>query len=155
MNEKLTGSRIDETDLTRALLNRLPDALIVSDADGLISFWNSGAERIFGFTETEALGQSLDIIVPENLRARHWEGYEHTMKTGQTKYGAGDLLSVPAICRDGRRISVQFSILPLTDSEGELTAIAAIMRDVTSDFEARKKLRSELAKLRQAAEIAP
>ncbi|MBI6629172.1 PAS domain-containing protein [Pontibaca salina] len=155
MDKTLSSSPVFEADLAGALLHRLPDALVVSDADGLICFWNSGAERIFGFTESEALGRSLDIIVPENLRARHWQGYEHTMKSGQTKYGAGDLLSVPAIRKDGRRISVQFSILPLMDSDGELTAIAAIMRDVTADFEARKKLRSEVAKLRQAAESAP
>lgn len=152
MDKQLVSASFNRTDLANALLKGLPDALIVSDAAGRICFWNAGAERIFGFTEAEALGQSLDIIVPKNLRARHWEGYEHTMKTGQTRYGAGDLLAVPAICRDGRRISVQFSILPLPDADGKLTAIAAIMRDVTSDFEARKRLKSELTKLRQTNE---
>ena len=72
------------------------------------------------------------------------------MKTGKTRYGAGDLLSVPALCKDGRRISVQFSILPFSDSDGSLVGIAVIMRDVTADFDERKKLRSELAELRKA-----
>lgn len=103
-----------------------------------------GAERIFGFAEGEALGQSLDIITPERLRERHWNGYEATMRTGQTKYGAGDLLSVPAIRRDGAQISIQFSIVPLRGEDGDLQAGAAIMRDVTEDFEERKRLQRAL-----------
>lgn len=94
----------------------MPDALVVSDRDGIIRVWNHGAERIFGFSEQEALGQSLDIITPERLRKRHWQGYETTMKTGKTKYGAGELLAVPAIRKDGAQISVQFSIMPIHDS---------------------------------------
>jgi PAS domain S-box-containing protein len=89
-------------DLGSRLLKDMPDALIVADADGIIRFWNAGAERIFGFTAAEAIGQSLDLITPENLRARHWDGYRRTMQTGETKYGAGDLLSVPALRKDGR-----------------------------------------------------
>ncbi len=130
--------------LARTLLDGLPDGLVVSDRDGIIRHWNSGAERIFGFAASEALGQSLDIITPERLRARHWTGYNRTFATGQTKYGAGDLLSVPAIRKDGKKISVQFSILPIRDDSGQLTEIAAIMRDVTAEFEERQKLRRVL-----------
>src|SRR6266568_4564656 len=82
------------------LIDSLPDAVVYSDADGIIRFWNDSAERIFGFTAAEALGQSLDIITPESLRKRHWDGYHQTMRTGITRYGAGDLLSVPAIRKD-------------------------------------------------------
>ena len=131
------------------LVEEMSDALVVSDREGAIRAWNKAAERIFGFSEAEALGESLDIITPERLRARHWQGYDHTMRTGRTRYGAGDLLSVPAICKDGRTISVQFSILPLTDAEGEIQGVAAIMRDVTDDFAERKALRAELAQLRR------
>ncbi|MFV0280281.1 MAG: PAS domain-containing protein [Rhodoblastus sp.] len=139
-----TGMTHDE--LAGKILDGLPDALVVSDRDGLIAFWNAGAERIFGFSQKEALGQSLDIITPERLRSRHWAGYHETMRSGKTKYGAGDLLSVPALRKDGGRISVQFSILPLHDGTGALAAIAAIMRDVTADFEERKKLRQMVMK---------
>lgn len=132
---------MDRDTLARELLDGMPDALVVSDRDGIIRVWNTGAERIFGFTEDEALGQSLDIITPERLRKRHWQGYENTMKTGKTKYGAGELLSVPAIRKDGAQISVQFSIMPIHEDAGALSAIAAIMRDVTADFEERKRLR--------------
>lgn len=150
MHAEPNRKSLDPRALADALLQGLPDALVVSDARGLIRHWNAGAERIFGFAEPEAIGQSLDIIIPENLRERHWSGYDETMKTGQTRYGAGDLLAVPALRKDGARISVQFSIIPLRDAEGDLTAIAAVMRDVTADFEARKKLKTEIAALRKA-----
>lgn len=135
---------MDRDEIARNLLDGLPDAVIVSDRDGIIRFWNGGAERIFGFSEQEALGQSLDLITPERLRERHWAGYANTMRTGKTKYGAGDLLSVPAIRKGGAQISVQFSIVPFRDAAGELTAIAAVMRDVTLDFEERRLLRKAL-----------
>lgn len=135
---------MDREQIARKLFEGLPDALVVADRKGIIRVWNGGAERIFGFSEGEALGQSLDIITPERLRERHWIGYEATMRTGQTKYGAGDLLSVPAIRKDGAQISIQFSIVPLRGEDGDLQAVAAIMRDVTEDFEERKRLRRAL-----------
>lgn len=135
---------MDREQIARKLFEGIPDALVVADRKGIIRVWNGGAERIFGFSEGEALGQSLDIITPERLRERHWNGYEATMRTGQTKYGAGDLLSVPAVRRDGAQISIQFSIVPLRGEDGDLQAVAAIMRDVTEDFEERKRLRRAL-----------
>ena len=137
-------------DLGDRLVAGMADALVVADAQGTIRFWNAGAERIFGFLAAEALGRPLDIIMPENLRQRHWDGYERTMRTGETRYGAGQLLSVPALRSDGVRISVQFSILPLPDPAGGLRGIAAVMRDVTDDFELRKRLRRELEQCRRA-----
>ena len=135
---------MDRNQMARKLFEGMPDALVVADREGIIRVWNGGAERIFGFAEGEALGQSLDIITPERLRERHWIGYEATMRTGQTKYGEGDLLSVPAIRKDGAQISIQFSIVPLRGEDGDLQAVAAIMRDVTEDFEERKRLRRAL-----------
>ncbi len=131
--------------LARNLLDAMPDALIVSDANGVIVHWNEGAGRLFGFSCAEAMGQSLDIIIPENLRARHWSGYEKTMRTHKSRYGAGDLLSVPALRKDGARVSVQFSIVPLTDANGTMSGMAAIMRDMTAEFEERKRLKKALA----------
>lgn len=139
---------LDPDRLARALLSDMPDALVVADAGGAIRFWNAGAERIFGFTAAEATGQSLDIIIPENLRARHWAGYDNTMRTGQSRYGAGDLLAVPAIRKDGSRISVEFTIIPLRDDSGAMEGIAAILRDVTAQFTQTRALRKEIATLR-------
>ena len=127
------------------LLEAMPDAVVYSDAAGCIGFWNKGAERIFGFDTAEAIGQSLDIIVPESLRARHWGGYAKTMRTGTTRYGSGDLLSVPAVRKDGSRLSVEFTIVPFYDQTGGMIGIAAIMRDVTKTFEAMKALRRHAA----------
>ncbi|MGE8941345.1 PAS domain-containing protein [Leptospira interrogans] len=126
-------------------LAQTPDGVMITDATGAIIYWNAGCARIFGFTGAEALGQSLDIIIPENLRARHWQGWQETIRTGTTRYGAGDLLSVPALRKDGSRISVEFSILPLCDSSGTITAMGATLRDVTKRFEELKALRKAAA----------
>jgi PAS domain S-box-containing protein len=127
------------------LVAGMSDAIIYADAEGVIRRWYGGATRIFGFTDVEALGHSLDIIIPESLRARHWHGYRTTMQTGQSRYGEGELLSVPAVRKDGSRISVEFTIVPFTNSAGQMIGIAAIMRDVTARFEEMRALRKELA----------
>lgn len=134
----------DATDFSVRMVREMPDAVIYSDADGQIRFWNAGAARIFGFTEAEALGQSLDIIIPENLRQRHWAGYDETMRTGRTRYGSGDVLAVPAIRKDGTRISVEFTVVPFRHATGAITGIAAVLRDVTARFEEMKRLRRNL-----------
>jgi PAS domain S-box-containing protein len=134
---------IDRICLT--LTRDAPDAIVYADAEGVIRFWNRGAERIFGFAAAEAVGSSLDIIVPESLRARHWQGYGATMRTGNTRYGAGEILAVPAMRKDGRRISIEFTILPFHDEAGGMIGIAAILRDVTVRFEEMRALRRELA----------
>ncbi|CAO3428859.1 PAS domain-containing protein [Azospirillum doebereinerae] len=138
--------------LDRALLDRLGDALlhtaadaiVYSGKDGRIGFWNAGAERVFGFTAAEAVGQSLDLIIPERQRPRHWEGYDAVMATGESRYGKGDLLSVPALHKDGRRLSVEFTIVPVHDEAGAMIGMAAILRDVTARFEELKALRRQL-----------
>ena len=132
-------------DFADVFLSEMPDGVLLADDEGVIRMWNAGCERIFGFSAEEAIGQSLDIIIPENLRARHWEGYEQTMRTGKTRYGAGDLLGVPALRKDGTRISVEFSILPFRNAEGRIVGIGAVMRDVTKKFEEMKALRKALA----------
>jgi PAS domain S-box-containing protein len=143
---------IDDPDRFCArLVAEMPDAVIAADAAGLIRFWNPGATRIFGYAAAEALGKSLDIIIPAGPRARHWEGYRHTMATGVTRYGADDLLSVPALRRDGRRISVAFTIVPLRAADGTMAGIAAVLRDVTAAFEETRALRREVAALRAGA----
>lgn len=129
----------------RTLVREAPDAIIYADAQGTISFWNRAAERIFGFSEAEAVGKSLDIIIPENLRKRHWDGFAETIRTGKTRYGSGDVLAVPALRKDGTRISIEFTILPFPDRTGRILGMAAILRDVTERFEELKRLRAEAA----------
>lgn len=131
--------------LAAAILTMRSDALVVADRDGVIRFWNPGAERMFGFSGAEALGRSLDLIIPERLRARHWEGYAQVMATGESRYGEGELLSVPALRKDGATISVEFTIVPLKDEAGAMLGMAAIMRDVTARFEELRALRRKAA----------
>lgn len=131
--------------LGEALLHSASDAIIATDRDGHITFWNPGAERIFGFTAAAAIGQSLDLIIPENLRARHWSGFRHTMATGTSRYGHGDLLSVPSLTREGARISVEFTIVLLRDGTQAVTGTVAVMRDVTKRFEEVRELKRRLA----------
>lgn len=128
-----------------AILAASADAIIASDGEGIIRTWNPGAERIFGYSAVEALGQSLDIITPERLRARHWDGYRRTMATGQSRYGAGALLSVPGIRKDGQQISLEFTIVPLRDEHGAMNGVVAVMRDVTARFAEMKALRAQAA----------
>jgi PAS domain S-box-containing protein len=127
------------------LVAGLSDAIVYADVEGVIRRWSPGAVRIFGFTESEALGRSLDIIIPEVLRERHWKGFDATMQTGRSRYADGQVLSVPAQRKDGSRISVEFIIVPFTDDAGRMLGIAAIMRDATARFEELRALRKELA----------
>ena len=126
------------------LLEEMADAVIVTDREGVIRLWNTGAAVIFGVAADQAIGQSLDLIIPERLRQRHWEGYRRVMQTGSTRYGR-ELLAVPAIRADGTRLSVEFTIVPLRDETGYLFGIAAILRDVTARWQREKELRERLA----------
>jgi PAS domain S-box-containing protein len=134
--------------LGRALLESGPDAIVYADGEGVIRFWNGGAERLFGFTAAEAVGQSLDIIIPEPQRARHWAGYREVMATGESRYGHGDLLAVPGLRKDGSRVSLEFTILPMHDESGRMEGMTAVLRDVTKRFEEMRALRRELAATR-------
>lgn len=134
--------------LGRSALRSAADAIVYSDRDGLIRLWNPGAERLFGYPAEQALGRSSDLIVPEKQRERHWAGYRRVMQTGQTRYGEGDLLAVPALRKDGTRISVEFTITPVFDRRGEIEGLLAILRDVTKRFEELRAVRKELSRRR-------
>ena len=125
------------------LVNSMADAVIYADTGGKIQFWNSGAVRIFGYAESEVLGKSLDIIIPDALRQRHWDGFERTMLSGESHYQADEVLAVPAIRKDERRISVEFTIVSFRDEAGKMAGIAAVMRDVTKQFNEMKALRQK------------
>ena len=133
--------------LYRQVVEGSPDAIILGDPEGIIRLWNAGATAIFGFTAAEAVGQSMDLIIPERLRGRHWDGYRKVMVTGSSRYGAGDLLAVPAIRKDGSSLSVEFTIQMLKDEAGRITGLAAILRDVTKRFQREKELGRKLKEL--------
>ena len=128
------------------LVTGLGDAMVVCDANGAIVMWNPAATRIFGFSQDEALGQSLDLIIPERLKARHWEGYHKTMATGITRYGA-DLLRVPAVNKAGTPMSIAFTVSMLHNSDGSVAAIASVIRDETQRFNDDRALKKQLLEL--------
>ena len=127
-----------------------PIAILFADREGKIRFWNAGAEAMFGYTAEEALGQSLDLIVPERQRARHWEGWTRVMASGVTKYGR-DALAVPATRKDGSRISIEFNIILLRAPTGELLGAAAMVQDVTARWQQQKEMNARLAALEAKA----
>lgn len=133
----------------RLIIDQAPEAVLFADREGVIRLWNRGCELIFGFSADEALGQSLDLIIPERLRERHWEGYHRVMATGTTHYGT-ELLSVPAQHKDGRQLSCAFSIVMLKDAQNQPLGVASIMRDVTATFEKDKAQRKRIAELESA-----
>lgn len=132
--------------LHRQIVDGAPDAVVVADRDGVIRLWNRAAERIFGYTAAEALGQTLDLIIPERLRQRHWDGYRRVMATGQSR-DRTELLAVPATRKDGERLSLEFTVTPLRGADGGLLGIAAILRDVTARWRETQELRRRLAML--------
>ncbi len=122
------------------------DAILFTDRGGKIRLWNAGAERIFGWTAAEALGRSMELIIPDRLRARHWENWDRVMETGVTRY-ATDVLAVPALRKDGSPLSIEFTIQLVRDAAGKILGPAAIVRDVTARFQREKELRLKLKEL--------
>lgn len=135
-----------ETKIYRQLVDQAPDAILFADSEGLIRLWNEGAEATFGFSAMEALGQSLDLIIPDKLRERHWDGYHKVMESGATAYGS-QLLSVPALHKNGHKLFSDFSIIMIKDENGKMQGVAAIMRDSTVQKEKEKKMRQRLEQL--------
>jgi PAS domain S-box-containing protein len=137
--------------LFRRIVEEMPDAVIFADRQGAIRLWNRGAETMFGYSADEATGQSLDLIIPERFRARHWAGYRNVMATGVTSYG-DRLLAVPATRKDGQRISIEFSIALLKDEQGGVMGAVAVVRDVTARWQAERELRERLTALEKSRE---
>ena len=136
----------------KQLVEVLGDALVVSDTGGVIRLWNTAAERLFGFTKAEALGNSLDLIIPERLQARHWAGYKKAMASGDTRYNS-DLLRVPAVHKNGRPLSIAFTVAILLGAERRVTGIVAVIRDDTRQFSEERvlhKIFAEADELRKA-----
>jgi PAS domain S-box-containing protein len=132
--------------LCRRIVSESRDAIIFADKDGRIRLWNAGAEVLFGYRAAEMEGQTLDLIIPEALRARHNEGFRRVMAKGESRYAA-DLLAVPGLSQDGTRISLEFTITLIKDDRGQVLGAAAIMRDVTARWQRDRELKKRLAVL--------
>lgn len=135
-------------DVLAGLVDRADDAVIIADAAGTIQYWNAASERMFGYSREQAIGSSLDLIIPEKLRDRHWEGYWRVMATGRTAC-AGRMLAVPALRADGSRISIEFTVTLLHDPTGAVQGIGAILRDVTERWMQQRTLQREVQELKR------
>jgi PAS domain S-box-containing protein len=136
------------------LVRGIGDGVIVCDAAGAVTFWNDAATRIFGFTASDALGQSLDLIIPERQRQRHWDGYHKTAATGETRYG-NDLLRVPALHKEGKPLSIAFTVAMLYNAAGEVASVIAVVRDDTARWSEERALRARVRELEAAARSEP
>jgi PAS domain S-box-containing protein len=144
-----TGQPLDDDHTLAELVRSLADAVVIADPDGTIVFWNEATTRIFGWAADEAIGRSLDLIIPERLRARHWDGYRRVMETGHTEYGAR-LLEVPAVHRDGHTISIAFTVSLLGGPGAPRPAgIAAVIRDDSGRWRERREMSERLTALEQ------
>ena len=129
--------------LSQQIVSENSDAILFADREGTIRLWNKGAEAMFGYTAEEATGKSLDLIIPENLRGRHWEGYHKVMGSGETRYGT-ELLSAPGICKDGKRLSLEFSMVIVKGDDGSVLGTGAIIRDITARWLKEKAMKERL-----------
>ncbi len=140
--------KVSFTWLSQQIVEENSDAILFADREGIIRLWNKGAEAMFGYTAAEAEGNSLDLIIPENLRGRHWEGYHKVMGSGETRYGT-ELLSAPGIRRDGTRLSLEFSMVIVRDEDGSVLGTGAIIRDITARWLKEKALKERLKALEE------
>jgi len=131
--------------LSNAIVAEAGDAILYSDREGIIRIWNRGAEQMFGYSSSEAVGQSLDLIIPENLRGRHWDGYFRVMESGESRYST-EMLSAPALRKDGSRLSTEFSMVMVKENETVL-GVAAIIRDVTARWNKEKEMKEQIRQL--------
>jgi PAS domain S-box-containing protein len=141
-----TGLPLDRDWLCRRIVEGAGDAVLFADREGKIQFWNAGAASMFGWSAVEAVGRSMDLIIPERLRGRHWSGWDEVMKSGHTRYGR-DILAVPASRKDGAPLSIEFTIQLVWDDAGKLLGASAIIRDVTDRFQRDREMRKRLAEL--------
>ena len=140
------SSTIDSSIDYQALVNGVGDGIMAADAQGLITLWNPACERMFGFTQADALGKSLDLIIPQRQQKPHWDGYHKTMETGITKYG-NDVLRVPAVHKDGHTLSIAFTVSMLHNPDGSVSAIVAVIRDESVKFAQERALKKRITEL--------
>ncbi|MFB6170039.1 MAG: PAS domain S-box protein [Haloarculaceae archaeon] len=143
---------VDDRRFFEQLVEQMDDAVLFADREGTIRYWNESAERVFGFDAEEAVGSPMDLIIPERFREAHWAGYERAMGAGESPYGPGELLSVPARHAEDERISAELTITAIRDAEGDLAGLAAVCREVTERFEREREREQRIEELEAKVE---
>ena len=146
-DNKISNIRVD---LCQAIVEQAPEAIIFADRDGAIQLWNGGAETVFGHTADEAMGQSLDIIIPERLRRAHWDGFNHAINTGQQKY-VNRVLTTRSMHKNGTKLYVDLSFALVRDAADVVIGALAVGRDCTARYLADGVLRARLKELEEKA----
>jgi PAS domain S-box-containing protein len=142
--------------LCERIVAEMPEAVIAADRGGVIQLWNRGAESLFGYTAVEAVGQSLDLIIPDDLRERHWDGYHRAIAAGRTRLGAR-ALPTRAVRKGGETIYVELSFAVIHDEVEVAVGALAVGRDITERHAKDRERRRRLAELeaRMAAPARP
>jgi PAS domain S-box-containing protein len=140
--------------LYQAMIEQTADAFIFSDLEGRIQLWNHGAEVIFGFSTKDAIGQSLDIIIPEHLRQAHWIGYRKAIAAGRMSLG-DQIMTTRFLHKDGSKGYVDMRFSLIKDNTGKLLGVLATARDSTARYLAERTLRARLAELAPADDSKP
>jgi len=141
-------TRDSEGELCGRIVAQMPEAVILADRDGRIRLWNRGAETVFGYPAAAVMGQSLDIIIPEDLRQRHWDGYRRAVSAKRTRLGAR-ALPTKAVRRDGATIYVELSFAILLDDAGAVIGALGVARDITESYTRQKAVRKRVAELEE------
>jgi PAS domain S-box-containing protein len=128
------------------LLRSIPEALVYCDLAGTIRFWNAGAEQVFGWSAQEAVGQSLDLIIPERMRKAHWDGFDQAIARGGVKPGRAAMMT-RSLHKAKESIYVEMSFSMVSDATGALIGSLAVAREATVRFTEEKALRKQLAEL--------
>jgi PAS domain S-box-containing protein len=135
---------MDDTELKTLLHDQAPDAVIFAGTDGVIAAWNDAATRLFGFSRDEAMGQSLDLIIPERFREAHWRGFDRALADGTTKY-SGQALPTRSQTRNGATIYVELTFAIVHDAAGTVIGALAHARDITERFLREREQRQRAA----------
>jgi len=130
----------------RQMIEQMADAVVYSDAAGVIVEWNTAAERLFHFSRADAIGRSLDLIIPERLRAAHWAGFHRAVERRATQH-SGAATITRALTGDGETIYVDISFALVLDAAGTVIGSLGVARDATL----RQQERRELQAFRQQA----
>lgn len=138
----------DAIDIPRRLVEQAADAVIFADRDGNIRIWNAAAEALFGFSRAQAIGQSLDLIIPDRLRAAHWEGFHRAVATGQTRLG-GRAVITRSVNAAAATIYVEMSFALVSDERGEVLGSVAVARDATQRRDDERRLQQRIRQLEE------
>ncbi len=130
--------------LSELILEQAAEAVVYANRQGVVERWNAAATRMFGYTAAEALGQSLDLMIPEHLRKAHWRGFDATMAKGKTRLGGRPTLT-RGLHKSGQKLYVEMSFALVVDAASEPLGSVAVARDVTERVEREKAAASETA----------